>query len=43
MKHTYKNDLFTELAGEERGVCGIKLPVMVQVVPQQAIEMIVVS
>ena len=33
MKHTYKNSLFDGLTREDRGACGIKLPVVLQRIP----------
>lgn len=35
MKHTYKNSLFTGLTREDRGACGIKLPVVLRCAPDQ--------
>lgn len=35
MKHTYKNGLFTGLTREDRGACGIKLPVVLKCAPAQ--------
>ncbi|MBQ5702159.1 MAG: GH3 auxin-responsive promoter family protein [Peptococcaceae bacterium] len=35
MKHTYKNSLFDSLTREDRGACGIKLPVVVNRIPEE--------
>lgn len=35
MKHTYKNSLFDNLTREDRGACGIKLPVVLRKIPEQ--------
>jgi hypothetical protein len=35
MKHTYKNSLFDNLTRDDRGACGIKLPVVLRKIPEQ--------